>query len=232
MRCLKMTLCARLRTSGPLFVLAGALGCASGSDDLVSRLDSTDAELQDRVTALERSLDAAYDREKALAERLRRSEENVAIVQARLTESGEQKDSLRRPSASTASGAMTLDVASAYSAAYASHQNRDYEIALPAFTDILKHSPTHSLADNAQYWIGESYYGMGRYRQALAAFTAVLSFEATEKDDDAQLMIGRSYLALGERDQAVTAFRRLLSEYSDSEYLEAARKELLYVEGQ
>ena len=106
------------------------------------------------------------------------------------------------------------------------------ELWLAAFADIVERAPTHSLADNAQYWIGESYYGLGRYRQALAAFTRVHAFDPTEKEDDAQLMIARSYLALGEKDQAVTAFRRLMSEYADSEYVTAARKELRYLEGE
>ena len=222
-----------------ILVMAAALaqfGCAAGSDDLVARLDASDTDLRDHVTALERSLDAAYDREKALAERLRRVEENVAIVQARVADTGERIDSLGRLPTGGATGGATgvatgFDAAAAYAAAYAQHQNQEYDAALAAFTRILENAPTHALADNAQYWIGESHYALGRFRQALAAFSAVLSFETTEKNDDAQLMIARSYLALGEKDQAVSAFRRLLSEYADSEYEEAARKELRYLEG-
>jgi len=226
MRILQTTFCLLV-----LVLWAGLLGCASGTDDLVERLDASDADLRDHVTALERSLEAAYDREKALAERLRRTEESVAILQAQVAESGERIDRLDRPPpGNTASG--PVEVASAYSAAYARHQDRDYEAALAAFADIVEGAPTHSLADNAQYWIGESYYGLGRYRQALAAFTRVMSFTTTEKEDDAQLMIARSYLALGEKDQAVTAFRRLMSEHPDSEYVTAARKELRYLEGE
>jgi len=198
----------------------GLLGCASGTDDLAQRLDASDADLRDHVIALERSLDAAYDREKALAERLRRMEEGLAILQARVAASGERIDSLGRPPAGTRSP-DAFDVTSAYDAAYGQHQDHNFEAALAA-----------SLADNAQYWIGESYYGLGRYRQALAAFTRVHAFDPTEKEDDAQLMIARSYLALGEKDQAVTAFRRLMSEYADSEYVTAARKELRYLEGE
>jgi TolA-binding protein len=209
----------------------GLLGCASGTDDLAQRLDASDADLRDHVIALERSLDAAYDREKALAERLRRMEEGLAILQARVAASEERIDSLGRPPAGTRSP-DAFDVTSAYDAAYGQHQDHNFEAALAAFADIVERAPTHSLADNAQYWIGESYYGLGRYRQALAAFTRVHAFDPTEKEDDAQLMIARSYLALGEKDQAVTAFRRLMSEYADSEYVTAARKELRYLEGE
>ncbi len=208
------------------------LGCAAGSDDLVARLDASDADLRDHVTALERSLDAAYDREKALAERLRRMEENVAMMQARVADTGERIDSLGRlPAGNGVPAATGFDVAAAYAAAYAQHQKQEYEAALAAFAQIMERAPTHALADNAQYWIGESHYALGRFRQALAAFTRVLSFETTEKDDDAQLMIARSYLALGEKDQAISAFRRLLSEHSDSEYTATALKELRYLEG-
>ena len=54
----------------------------------------------------------------------------------------------------------------------------------------------------------------------------------TEKADDAQLKVGRCYLALEERDQAIAAFRKLLIEFSESEYVAVARKELKYLGGQ
>ena len=218
-------------SAAALTLCFGLLGCASGTDDVVARLDASDDDLRDHVAALERSLEASYDREKALSERLRRMEENVAVVQARVAETGERVDGLSRPSAGSSAPAV-LDVTSAYSAAYERHREHDYEGAVAAFADIVKLAPTHSLADNAQYWIGESYYGLGRFRQALAAFPQVLAFETTEKEDDAQLMIARSYLSLGEKDQAITAFRRLMTEHPDSEYIEAASKELRYVEGE
>lgn len=225
--------------------MAAWMGCAAGRKDMVQRLDASDADLGDRATALERSLDAAYDRERALAERLRRLEEAMAVLQANAPASsiaevaGERNGEPGRPSPDRTpdSGTVappasaTFDVAVAYAAAYKLHQAKQYDAAQAAFTEIVGRAPTHALADNAQYWIGEAHYGLGRYRQAVAAFERVLAFEATEKDDDAQLMMARSYLSLGEKTRAIDAFRQLLKDYDTSEYVDTARKELRYLEG-
>lgn len=225
--------------SGLLVWSVVSLGCAAGGKDLALRLDAADAELRDRSTALERSLDAAYDREKALAERVRRLEESVAVLQAQVAsgnvaghQEGEQIARLDRPSSRAAvAPSGTLDVPAAYAAAYELHQARQYDAARAAFEQIIEAAPAHALADNAWYWIGETHYGLGRYRQALVAFERVQAFEATEKDDDARLMIARSHLALGDKDRAINAFRQLLKDHEDSEYADTARKELRYLEG-
>jgi len=44
------------------------------------------------------------------------------------------------------------------------------------------------------------------------------------------LKIARCYLALGEKENALLAFQKLLDEYSDSEYVEMARKEMTYLQ--
>jgi tol-pal system protein YbgF len=217
-----------------LLLFTGAALCAcAGTKESLASLEARDSDLQDQVTALERSLDAAYDREKSLADRLRRAEEGVAILQARLTEMAAERErpaaAGRPPQSAAAPTPRAFEAADAYAAAWERHQARDYEAAVAAFSEIVEKAPAHSLADNARYWTGEAYYGLGRYRQALAAFTDVLAYETTEKDDDAQLMIGRTYMALGELTQARTAFERLLEVYPDSEYVAAARKDLNYL---
>ena len=215
-----------------LWLLLALAGCGSGTQDAIARLDAADTETDDRITALERSRDAAYDREKAMAARLRRMEETVALLQAgaeAVNEPREQALATERPA--TDAVAAPYDAAAAYSAAYALHQQHQFEAAAAAFAAIVDKAPRHALADNAQYWAGEGLYALGRYRQALSAFTAVLASAATEKDDDAQLMIARTYSALGEKEKAVTAFRKLLTQFPDSEYVDAAMKDLGYLEG-
>ena len=96
---------------------------------------------------------------------------------------------------------------------------------------MLAVAPFSEWSDNAQYWKGECYWGLGNYRQALTEFTKVFAFSKTEKADDAQLKIARCYLALGERNKALTALRKLLDEYPESEYMPAARKEMKYLGG-
>ena len=118
-----------------------------------------------------------------------------------------------------------------YRRALTSYADHDYESALTQFGQILEAAPSNDYADNAQYWIGECYYGMGRFRQALNEFTKVFSYSKTEKADDAQLQVARSHRALGDRDAALAAFQKLLDQHPSSEYVEDARKEINYLGG-
>lgn len=214
-------------------------GCATpGQVD--QRFESWQNDQLEEVEALKRAVEASYDRERAMAERLRQTEEaNVQfreelialqdatqILRARL-------DSLHtrpfRPS--TAAGTASSDALSLYQRALTTYNGKQYVEAAAQFDRVLAASPYGEWADNAQYWKGECYYGMGKFRQALSEFTKVFAFSKTEKADDAQLKIGRCYLALGERNQAIQAFRKLLEEFADSEYAATARKELKYLGG-
>ena len=80
------------------------------------------------------------------------------------------------------------------------------------------------LSDNCQYWIGESYYGLRNYNQAIAEFEKVFSFANSNKIDDAQLKLGVCYLRLGDKAQARNEFDRLLSAYPSSEYKPVAQR--------
>ena len=143
-------------------------------------------------------------------------------------------DTLRSFSGGTASESLSFesqrfDAPGKYRAAREQYNNRQYERALELFTELVRKAPRSNLADNSQYWMGECYYGLGKFRQALTEFTKVFAYPNTEKSDDAQLKIARCYLALGEQKSTLIAFQKLLDEYADSEYVDVARKEMTYL---
>jgi TolA-binding protein len=82
------------------------------------------------------------------------------------------------------------------------------------------------LADNCHYWIGESYYGMRKYSEAINHFRMVLDFKKSEKKDDAQLMIGNASAAMGDKQGARTAYSTLISSYPVSSLVSKAREKL------
>jgi tol-pal system protein YbgF len=170
-----------------------------------------------------------------LAERLKQLEDSQAQLRADLdlveAQLGTRSPDAARPAdrpadRSTAPTGSGSDVSQVYAQAQADYNARQYERAMRLFSRVIEVGPTTDLADNAQYWIGECYWGLGQYREALDAFAAVLRFPGTDKADDAQLKIGRCYAALGQRAKAEEALRTLLSDYPDSEYADAARREL------
>ena len=73
----------------------------------------------------------------------------------------------------------------------------DLKGAFQGFSQFLKYHPQSSLASNAQYWLGECYYGQQQYPQAIREFERVLTYYPTShKVPAALLKIGYSHLGL------------------------------------
>lgn len=102
----------------------------------------------------------------------------------------------------------------------------DYGVALRLLSTMVERYPGGGYAENGQYWIGECYFGLGQYGQAVASFRHVLELPAQTKDDDAQLKLGVCYVKLGQTERARRSFEALLREYPSSEYVPRARSYL------
>lgn len=124
------------------------------------------------------------------------------------------------PIADTLSGGFSYNYEEALRAFYA----RDYKKAASLFSGLLTSYPSHTLASNCQYWIGECFFALKDYQQASAAFQAIYNYENTTKKDDATLMLGRCYYALNDRANARECFQAVIDKYPGSEYIEKARQ--------
>ncbi|HEY7130067.1 MAG TPA: tol-pal system protein YbgF [Nitrospira sp.] len=106
-------------------------------------------------------------------------------------------------------------------------KHRDYEAALAGFRLFLELHGQTSLAANAQYWVGECQYRMGRYKEALKAFyNVVSSYPLSPKLAASTLKIGQTYNKLKDQEKARMMFERVVDQYPDSPEAEVARKAL------
>ncbi|MDW7678949.1 MAG: tetratricopeptide repeat protein [bacterium] len=126
--------------------------------------------------------------------------------------------------AQPASAQITGNFKQDYQLALEEYNRRNYKKAIQMFQDLLLIDRNNSLSDNCQYWIGESYYGLGNYNQAIIEFTKVFSFARSNKMDDAQLKLGLCYWRLGDNQRAIQELERLLTDYPDSEYQAKAQQ--------
>jgi tol-pal system protein YbgF len=106
-------------------------------------------------------------------------------------------------------------------AAYEQHLARlqagDHDAAVRGFQGFLEELPDHDLADNAQYWLGESLYDRKLYRDALAAFGVVVErYPRGNKVPDALLKLAFCHLALAEKEQARAALARVIDMFPKS----------------
>jgi tol-pal system protein YbgF len=185
--------------------------------------DSEPSSLQTEVSQLKQDLEQKDIEISSLRSQLTDKESKITVLESRLQSTD------RRRSFSTRSGSSS-EPSEAFKSRYQYALNqfnaRNYQEALSIFSELLSQDANNSLSDNCQYWIGESYYGLGDYNQAISAFEKVFSFPNSNKSDDAQLKLGISYLKLGDRQQARAEFERLLANYPDSEYVGLAQRYL------
>lgn len=104
-----------------------------------------------------------------------------------------------------------------YETAYGYLLQRDYGAAQAAFDDFLKKFPSDSLAGNAQYWLGESFFVRGQYKAAASAFLkGYQTYASSAKAPDSLLKLAMSLDRLGQKDAACSSYSELNSKFPNA----------------
>jgi tol-pal system protein YbgF len=104
-----------------------------------------------------------------------------------------------------------------YNAAFDLIQGRKYPEAAAAFNRFLGTFPDSPLADNAQYWLAETYYVQRQFREALPEFQRVLdAYPQSAKLPDALLKIGYCNYELRQWDAARAALEQVSRQFPDT----------------
>ena len=190
-------------------------------DDINSYMKIQVEGLTARVDALERRKDAPTARKD---ERTTKLDLRFVQLEDRIKELEKQLQQAIAKEAPPSTGRSGgYDVKASYDAALQDWKDKKYERAIEKLEDILVLAPLSDSADNAQYWMGEAYYQLEDYTQALVSFQNVFKYQNTEKDDDAQLKIGYCYLKLGNKAKALAEFRKMVRNFPNSEYVKNAK---------
>jgi tol-pal system protein YbgF len=166
-------------------------------------------------------------------QRLREIQRLLQVLATRVDENrvqyGELKDELQYSGPRSGADSSTAGATprALYDAAYQDLTRGNYGLALMGFQEVLAKFPTSELADNAQYWIGESYYAQKDYKQARAEFQkAVDTYPQGDKVPAALLKVGFCQQQLGEKEAARTTFQQLVDRYPMSEEARLATTKL------
>lgn len=104
-----------------------------------------------------------------------------------------------------------------YDRAFQSLKDLKYADAAEQFLTFVGQYPNSEYADNAQYWLGESYYVTRNYDIALEAFQGLLSkYPDSPKVADGLLKIGYTHYELKQWDQARAALVQVQEQYPDT----------------
>ena len=124
------------------------------------------------------------------------------------------------PATNQAVGALpvqTNDEQASYDTAFAALREGRYAESARRFSSFLQQFPNGGLADNATYWLGESYYVTQNYRIALDTFKSLLDrFPQSAKAADALLKLGYCHYELREWNEAEATLNLVVQRYPDT----------------
>jgi len=132
-----------------------------------------------------------------------------SIIRGNVTTS---RAELPAPAAADAGNSKQL-----YESAYGYLLQQNYGAAEAAFSEFMERHPGDDLAPNAQYWLGESFFVRGQYKQAANSFLkGYRSYAGSAKAPDSLLKLAMSLERLGQRQAACGSFAELFSRFPDA----------------
>jgi len=147
------------------------------------------AALKNDVTVMKSKMEAVEYEQKALEEKYNRLSQKT-----RLDERARELNQVE-PSGDPAEAL--------YRQALELHQSGDFERSRELFLKFIKEYPKNSFADNAVYWMGESYFIEKAYRKALVRFQDLIEkFPDSDKKCDAMDRQVEAFEALGMKEEA------------------------------
>ncbi|MBN2644555.1 MAG: tol-pal system protein YbgF [Desulfuromonadaceae bacterium] len=112
-------------------------------------------------------------------------------------------------------------------------QEQDFPRSRELFQRFIQQYPSHELAVNAQYWIGETLYGDKKYENAILQFQDVIQlYPDHPKVPAALLKQGLAFYGLGDTRNARIILQKVVNSYPQSPEAEKARQRLTSWQGE
>lgn len=114
-----------------------------------------------------------------------------------------------------------------YEEAKQAFDNNQMDKARKLFQELLNSYPKSENADNAQFWIGESYYRDKWYEKAILEYQTVIEkYPKGNKVPAALLKQGLAFLQLGDKSNARLILKELVKKYPNSNEARIAKQKL------
>ena len=188
--------------------------------------------LEERGKILEDKNRAQDERTKALEERIRAMEDRLKSMEAKIDQVASKQAEAEKAAATAREvppevKGLSTGVGELYREAFETYQRGDMDGARKKFEAFLKQYPNTDLSDNAQFWIGETYYGKKDYERAILEYEkAIAKYPEGDKVPAAILKQAFSFLELGDKTNGKNLLRRVIERYPHSEQAEIAKKRL------
>ena len=114
-----------------------------------------------------------------------------------------------------------------FDTAQADYAAGQWSLAISGFEQFIRSFPTSDRADDAQFYIGESYQLDGKFKEAVGAYERVISdYPSADRVPQALYKRGVALSLLGENDRARESFQQVIRNYPQSEVAVLAKQVL------
>ena len=114
-----------------------------------------------------------------------------------------------------------------YDTAWADYTNGQWVLSIQGFEAYIKTFPRSELADDAQFYIGQTHYASGAFLESVSSFeTVLLNYPDGDVVPEASYKRGLALDRLGETDRAQQAFELVVKNYPDSTMATLAQQSL------
>ena len=114
-----------------------------------------------------------------------------------------------------ASGGNTGPAEALYEEAFKDVRDQKYDDGEAKFKQFMKQYPGHPLSANAEYWLGETYYVRGQYKEAARTFAqGYQNYPKSGKAEDSLFKLALSLGRLNKKDDACLSLRQLQKDFS------------------
>jgi tol-pal system protein YbgF len=220
-----------------LFACAAACSSSRQDDELPSTIPPAEIQAQQpsapdaRVSDLQTTLTELLDRLDVLNARIAKLEaaqgqpQPVRAAQPQAGAPQTQPQSAAAPSRTPA--LHDAQIAEEYRRAIVLVSQSRHVDARQVFQHVFDSDPTGDLADNALFWIGETYFAAGDYSNAMRYYERVAKEYADQnKAPDAVYKLGIAFEKTGDLGMARRTFEEVIARYPYSSPAAAARMEL------
>jgi tol-pal system protein YbgF len=210
-------------------------GVAVMESGIRDRLSQQEKTVAGPVATLNTKLDQMASEFQGLKETVADMSARMGKLQAQVVDLGNQIKVMATPPAPppNASGAPSntpppgMTATGLYENARRDQLAGNWDLAIQQYTDYLRYYSNTDLAPNAQYQIGEVFYGKGDYESALQVFdTVVEKFPDGSKTLDAYYMKGMTLEKIQQPTKAAQEYRALIKLTPSSEQASKAKARL------
>jgi tol-pal system protein YbgF len=187
--------------------------------------------LEEKGKTIGEKSQANEDRIKALEERFQSFEDRLKELDGKIEKLASQQIESEKPTSTketlTEMKGISARVGDLYKDAYETFQKGDLGEARRKFEAFLKQYPNTELSDNAQFWLGETYYLKKDFEKAILEYEkAIAKYPEGDKIPAALFKQALAFLELGDKTNARNLLKRVIQRYPHSDQAEMAEKKL------